>query len=329
MAALPRTQSLTVLSQEGRLLDGMIRKYLVSLQSRSCIGVIGRSSAGKSFVLSQLTQLQHPLEQLSNLVFPTAKTPHAKSFTTKGVELWVTGARHILLDSPPVFSFIASNKWMKPPNRKGWSARDVSRLRDLQLATLLVQVCDTLLVVVNGSNVVDQGIIQLLAQARKLADEIPGLTSLQSEKRGCYCCRLHVVVNRVNDGKHCDQAVRQRYEEETGISVDHVTTIPIFKSTTSEATKEDAFRFKEIYDIWKTSYNGIQQSMLPGSKKDGLTFGAVVDSLRFKLLASNVNTELESGAWASRLLRAWDSIRRSDVLQRLSSQRYPDLDKGN
>ncbi|KAJ2395241.1 hypothetical protein GGI23_004377, partial [Coemansia sp. RSA 2559] len=185
-----RESRLPLISPTGKFLDAGARKTLSHLRSRKCIGVLGRAGTGKSMLMSLLAQPPYgatnavlPLADPSgatNAVFPLADPPG--SVCTLGVDLWVTGSRAVLLDTPPVLDLHSSDAW--PRNRgldSGTSSRlAISKTHDLQMASLVLQTCDTLVVLVNerkrrgkGSMslydlYMDRGLAKLLASAATL-----------------------------------------------------------------------------------------------------------------------------------------------------------------
>ncbi|KAJ2559947.1 hypothetical protein EV175_000060 [Coemansia sp. RSA 1933] len=268
-----RDNRLALISPTGKLLDGGARKTLSHLRSRKCIGVLGRTGIGKSLVLSQLAR---PLSTDVS-VFPLSDT--SESGGTVGVDLWVTPSRTVLLDTPPVLDLHSSDAW---PRTRGVGSATSSRLaiaktHDLQMASLVLQTCDTLVVVVGERRrrgkgaaqslydlYMDRGLARLLATAVTLSQTILGLSrpaepqGLERETDGVVedrRCKLHIVINQGPASLGCHhldldlEAMREiaaAYEDETGIAVSGVSFLP----TREQPCKAQDMRFADIAASW-------------------------------------------------------------------------------
>ncbi|KAJ1644155.1 smg-9, nonsense mediated mRNA decay factor [Coemansia asiatica] len=258
-----RNTKMVLLTASGKLLDSNLRRHLGSVQCRSCIGVLGRLGAGKSTIMSYLAGTQE-------LVFPAAK--HPGSQMTSGIDFWVTPSSLLLLDTPPVLSIGAADKWTR--RSENMSKLSCARLRDLQLTSFLLQICDTLLVVVNPDAVaasavavsigkkaqqqqqgkrnkvsggcIDQAMIKLLKMAQSAVPLIPGL-SLNTRGHEKRPCSLHIVVNNGPAGIS-KQQVSEIYANLTGISVSKVTVLPAISS----CEDKKGLTFVDISDKWSS-----------------------------------------------------------------------------
>ncbi|KAJ2311799.1 hypothetical protein IWW51_002696 [Coemansia sp. RSA 2702] len=206
----PRHTRVPLISAQGKLQGARVRSQLGPLSVRHCVGVIGRAGTGKSTLLSRLAH--HP--------------QHASA--TRCVDAWVTRARVVLVDAPPVLCARAADKWRfgdsRPPSRVA------TRVHSLQLALWLLQVCDELLVVVDwqGTCRIDRGVARLLRLACGLVDKIPGLTmpDLPGRDGSSGGCRLHVVARCDDHSDAVRGQVAHQYEDATGIRVARVTLLP-------------------------------------------------------------------------------------------------------
>ncbi|KAJ2840382.1 hypothetical protein FBU31_000462 [Coemansia sp. 'formosensis'] len=325
IAEQPRGSRLMLLSPAGRLLDSVVRKHLGTVDCRACIGVLGRPSAGKSLVLSRLAQCG------DGDVFPLAAEGRVG---TTGVDFWVTPARIILVDTPPVLSLVPADVRVR---LMGPGAPELARTRDLQLATLLMQVSDVLLVFADSA--LDQGLVELLVDARTLSMDLPRLDAphLPSEPSAGqrHKCKLHIVLGA---GCHGDLgAVARGYEAATGITVCGVSLLP--RAGAPVARGSGPPRFMRVAESWadappcplyppldvgaKSSSSEPSRSLLGWPVADGGgSFELAVEALRARLLAPPAAggwEERPAGAWMSTCLRAWDSIRRSFQLQNMAA----------
>ncbi|KAJ2828845.1 hypothetical protein GGI24_002289, partial [Coemansia furcata] len=316
VAEQPRGSRLMLLSPAGRLLDSVVRKHLGAVDCRACIGVLGRPSAGKSLVLSRLAQCAE------GDVFPLAAEGRAG---TTGVDFWVTPARIILVDTPPVLSLV-------PPDVRvrlmGSGAPELARTRDLQLATLLMQVCDVLLVFADSP--LDRGLVELLVDARTLSMDLPRLDAphLPSEPSANqrHKCKLHIVLGAGCHGGDLD-AVARAYEAATGITVCGVSLLPRVMPVGRGAGPPRFMRVAESWadspacplypplDVGARSSGSVPSRSLLGwpVAAGGGSLELAVEALRARLLAPAAASggweERPAGAWMSTCLRAWDSIR--------------------
>ncbi|KAJ2665563.1 hypothetical protein IWW48_000014 [Coemansia sp. RSA 1200] len=281
-----RDQRLALISPAGKLNDSGARRTLGHLRSRTCVGVMGRASAGKSMLMSVLAQ--PPLgSQGASAVFPLAGA--AEAVCTLGVDLWATESRAILVDTPSVLDLHSADAW---PRSRGLDSATssrlvVSKIHDLQIASLLLQTCDTLVVLVGERKrrgkeaqtmyemYMDRGLARLLAAAASLSQTIPGLsrpaeshnTSPQDRR-----CKLHVVVNQGMASLGCQrldldpEAIRDiadAYENETGIAVSGVSFLPT-RAVPEETS--DPTEFADIAGAWDAQRNdqpSDRQSVLP------------------------------------------------------------------
>ncbi|KAJ1818578.1 hypothetical protein LPJ60_004254 [Coemansia sp. RSA 2675] len=333
IADQPRGNRLMLLSPAGKLLDSVVRKHLGPLDCRLCVGVLGRPSTGKSLVLSRLAQNQ---SAGADDIFPLAAD---SKIGTAGVDFWVTPARIILIDTPPVLSLVPADVRLRlaGPGAPGLAA---ARTRDLQLATLLMQVCDVLMVFVDCAKGVDMGLVRLLVDARTLSQDLPRLDAphLASEPSGGqrHRCKLHIVLNA---GGNVGE-VAQRYEEATGITVSGVSILPR-GSPARSMMSVDGPRFMQVAEAWRElplyppppSVSKAVAAKAAGSEKRrsllswplGDSSGSLelaIEELRARLLAPASLLgwdERAQGVWTNTCLRAWDSIRRSFQLQNLAS----------
>ncbi|KAJ1799886.1 hypothetical protein LPJ59_001517 [Coemansia sp. RSA 2399] len=304
-----RETRLPLISPTGKFLDTGARKTLSHLRSRKCISVLGRAGTGKSMLMSLLAQ---PPYGAANAVFPLADPPG--SVCTLGVDLWVTSSRAVLLDTPPVLDLHSSDSW--PRNRgldSGTSSRLViSKTHDLQMASLVLQTCDTLIVLVSERKrrgkgplslydlYMDRGLAKLLAsavtlsqailglsrpaepQSEMLADAGPGSTHGQQHRAADRRCKLHVVINQGPASFGCQrldldpEAVREiaeAYESETGIAVSGVSFLPTHRLP----EEADDVQFMDIASAW-----GAQQSDTTSAHASVLPLYAPADRHRNK-----------------------------------------------
>ncbi|KAJ2812793.1 hypothetical protein H4S07_001148 [Coemansia furcata] len=327
IAEQPRGSRLMLLSPAGRLLDSVVRKHLGTVDCRACIGVLGRPSAGKSLVLSRLAQCAE------GDVFPLAAEGRVG---TTGVDFWVTPARIILVDTPPVLSLVPADVRVR---LMGPGAPELARTRDLQLATLLMQVSDVLLVFADSA--LDRGLVELLVDARTLSMDLPRLDAphLPSEPSAAqrHKCKLHIVLGAGCHGGDLD-AVARAYEAATGITVCGVSLLP---RAMPVARGSGPPRFMRVAESWadapvcplyppldvgaKSSGSVPSRSLLGWPVADGSgggSFELAVEALRARLLAPAAAggwEERRAGVWMSTCLRAWDSIRRSFQLQNMAA----------
>ncbi|KAJ2743351.1 hypothetical protein GGI20_003812 [Coemansia sp. BCRC 34301] len=343
----PRSSRITILTPEGRLLDGMVRKHLAHLECRSCIGVLGRPSSGKSMLLSRLASLE-PAD-----LFPPAAAAAEHRIGTLGVELWVTPARIILVDAPPVVSVMSAPERARlVGDPRGPPSLPVARARDLQLAILLIRVSSVLLVFADpGSGLVDKALAKLLVDARELLDQFPGPrhhpnTHSQAERE----CKLYIVVNRGAAGNL--DAMARAYEVATGFAVCGVSVVPdrcLQSMRMPGVAQTMGPRFLRVAESWAAdpalplyplppdlSRSGDQGRrsllcwpQLPTISADDQllpvqrTFEEAVDDLRARLLAPPPVTgwgEMPAGEWVNTCLKVWDAIRRSHKLRDSASQ---------
>ncbi|KAJ2232501.1 hypothetical protein H4R99_000297 [Coemansia sp. RSA 1722] len=340
----PGNTRLSLLTASGKLLDTVLRRHLGSVQYRSCIGVLGRAGTGKSTVMSFLADTTGP-------VFPVSK---AHTVSANGMDLWITPSQILLLDSPSVLSLSAAEKWTRRSDTMSKLA--CARLRDLQITSFLLQVCDTLVVVVRTApavdivgrrgqqakrritgRCVDQGIIGLLKRAALATPMIPGL-STTTRGHQSRTCSLHIVVNGPTDIS--EQQISQKYAESTGIPVSQVTVLPAITNKSNDRTHS----FTDIYDRWSACNptlplfstdmfakpaHGMGKSCLVASSADFIgctaSFEECVERLKSSLLDSNEQRnkgwrkDESKGAWMAACLKTWDSIRRSDVLAKAAT----------
>ncbi|KAJ2851672.1 hypothetical protein GGI22_005244 [Coemansia erecta] len=309
-----RENRLPLISPTGKFLDAGARKTLSHLRSRKCIGVLGRAGAGKSMLMSLLAQ---PPYGATDAVFPLADPPG--SVCTLGVDLWVTSSRAVLLDTPPVLDLHSSDAW--PRNRglgSGTSSRlAISKTHDLQMASLVLQTCDTLVVLVNERKrrgkgpmslydlYMDRGLAKLLASAATLSQAILGLSRPAEPQHGILAdaahgstygqqhraadrrCKLHIVINQGPASFGCQRldldsdAVREiaeAYESETGIAVAEVSFLP----TRRQPEEADDVQFMDIVRAW-----GAQQSDTASAHVSVLPLYAPADRHRNKKAVGN------------------------------------------
>ncbi|KAJ2347379.1 hypothetical protein GGF43_004771, partial [Coemansia sp. RSA 2618] len=334
-----RSTQQPIITATGTLLSTPIRQHLGALRIRACVGILGRADTGKSALISQLAG-------------PTT-TAVQDSSTRKArrgcVDVHITGARIALVDTPPVLGQSAGLKWRRHP---GVPLRLAARAHDLQIALFMLQVCDTLLVVcdVDRDCVVDWALARLLASARGLVAEIPGLVL---PARGGSAsgdpgrCRLHILA-RCATGGACAAGVAAQYEAATGICVARVTFLPGAGDLPSgglDATALDAaaawaaLPARPLYAAPGPQSHPAPLSVLPAlgslnaQQRPTNKLNACIDELRQCVLAPaapDLWRNEPEGVWASTCLRAWDSIRRSDKLHALAAAaaatRDPDLD---
>ncbi|KAJ2320791.1 hypothetical protein H4S02_000475 [Coemansia sp. RSA 2611] len=304
----PRHTRVPLISAQGKLQGARVRSQLGPLSVRHCVGVIGRAGTGKSTLLSRLAQ--HP--------------QHASA--TRCVDAWVTRARVVLVDAPPVLCARAADKWRfgdsRPPSRVA------TRVHSLQLALWLLQVCDELLVVVDwqGTCRIDRGVARLLRLACGLVDKIPGLTmpDLPGRDGSSGGCRLHVVARCDDHSDAVRGQVARQYEDATGIRVARVTLLPYTRPPEVQSAADTICLWADRRPLYATG----QQPGLVAADPDLLgapTYDQCVEDLCDHVLAPACPGGA-SGAWASLCLRSWDSIRRSDQLQALAAVHDPDLD---
>ncbi|KAJ2355234.1 hypothetical protein GGF43_002803, partial [Coemansia sp. RSA 2618] len=187
-----RSTQQPIITATGTLLSTPIRQHLGALRIRACVGILGRADTGKSALISQLAG-------------PTAAVQDSSTRKARRgcVDVHITGARIALVDTPPVLGQSAGLRWRRHP---GVPLRLAARAHDLQIALFMLQVCDTLLVVCNVDRdcVVDWALARLLASARGLVAEIPGLV-LPARGGGSASgdpgrCRLHILARCATGG---------------------------------------------------------------------------------------------------------------------------------
>ncbi|KAJ1892910.1 hypothetical protein LPJ66_006070, partial [Kickxella alabastrina] len=293
----PRPSRLTLLASSGKLLDTVLRRNLSTLQTRTCIGAIGRTNSGKSTVMSELS---------GNTLFPA-------NGMTQCVDFWVTPARVLLLDSPPVLALAAADKW---PRRDGSMSRlATARLRDLQVCALMLNVCDTLVVVVKApagagkaqqqqperrrqvdERFLDRSLVKLIRNARDLAATIPGLSSaatLNSRQ-----VSLHIVVNGA--AKVASKAVADAYAMGTGVAVSRVTFLPT-KSVLKQ--QQQPGLFADIAGRWAQKPQSPLLPLYPIPGGDAAAISSLVSSwdsllgtplplMSFEMAAEELRTDL-------------------------------------
>ncbi|KAJ2645180.1 smg-9, nonsense mediated mRNA decay factor [Coemansia sp. RSA 1694] len=264
----PRSSRLTILTPGGQLLDGVVRKHLSQLDCRSCIGVLGRPSAGKSMVLSRLASREFVEESME--LFPLATEEN--KIGTLGVDFWVTPARIILVDAPPMVSVASSEVRAKLLNDpRGSSRLSALRARDLQLATLLIRVSSVLLVFADRGDGVDEGLAKLLVDARELLNQFPGpkhhnLLSSRTYPHYGKQCKLHIVINTgaapfgADAGKGIGEnlgELARAYEEATEFIVCGVSVIPSRcpppVRPANRLVQGSAPRFLQVAESWLTT----------------------------------------------------------------------------
>ncbi|KAJ1943870.1 hypothetical protein GGF37_002454, partial [Kickxella alabastrina] len=251
----------------------VLRRNLSTLQTRTCIGAIGRTNSGKSTVMSELS---------GNNIFPA-------NGMTQCVDFWVTPARVLLLDSPPVLALAAADKW---PRRDGSMSRlAAARLRDLQVCALMLNVCDTLVVVVKApagagkaqqqqperrrqvdERCLDRSLVKLIRNARDLAATIPGLSSaatLNSRQ-----VSLHIVVN--GHAKVASKTVADAYAIGTGIAVSRVTFLPT-KSVLKQQQQQPGL-FADIAGRWAQKSQSPLLPLYPIPGGDAAAISSLVSS---------------------------------------------------
>ncbi|KAJ1928695.1 hypothetical protein FBU59_007109, partial [Linderina macrospora] len=146
---------------------------------------------------------------------------------TSGVDFWVAGAGVLLVDTPPMLT--SRSRPVPTRMRRHEEKRDY--VNDLQVATLMLQICDTLLVVVNNPSGGCVPLAHLLASAADMVPNIPGLRPLATPGQangGTPGCSLHIVVNcyeTTSSAQADKKQISQTYERLTGISVSGVTVL--------------------------------------------------------------------------------------------------------
>ncbi|KAJ2622270.1 hypothetical protein GGI26_003423 [Coemansia sp. RSA 1358] len=292
-----------LISPSAKFLDTTARAMMGRLRTRLCIGILGRAQLGKSLILSGLSRM-----------------PPTRS---RGLNVLVTPARIVLVDTPPVLNPYV-DLW---PRRTLTSKLAVAKAHDLQITLLLLQTCDTVVVVVGERKrraktetslsevYMDRGIARLLRAAAQL--EVPGL--------GDQRCTLHIVINQGVDGQMLEvtpgatREIAHMYELETGIPVSNVSFLP------TRAKKPRPMGVVEIADTWKSGlplypsadkHRAEETASLVSLQMDsGASFEQHMEEMRLMLMAPGMSARNEAeGAWVAGCLRAWDSIRRSNAL---------------
>ncbi|KAI9476988.1 hypothetical protein LPJ55_000360 [Coemansia sp. RSA 990] len=301
-----------VISPAGKLLGTSVRRSLSLLRVRASIGVLGRSS--------------HLNRQIISLL---ADTP-PKDQEFRGIDVWVTLTRMLLVDAPPLFAPSIADKWRKDSNL---SRQAALRVYSLQVALWTLQVCDTLLVTVGGK--ADQDIVNVLVQACKLVSDIPGLTApaAPNDFAGVGKCRLHLVVyDSPNASQDNGRRLARLYQDATGICVSGVSFLQLREFGQSEmSAMEVASSWSDAPCPLYSCENGLEGSILGSGNStcqspDSCTIPEESkNELRDQVLVPGPgnpwrNDETE-GRWVSHCARAWDSIRRSDQLQRLATRK--------
>ncbi|KAJ2795773.1 hypothetical protein H4R21_004976, partial [Coemansia helicoidea] len=235
-----------------------------------------------------------------------------------GIGVWVTGASTVLVDAPPVLGDACDPKWAPPHAPRRATA---ARIRDLQVALLLLRVCDALVVVADGAGGVDLELARLLAAAAGLAAAIPGLAL-----GAAPACRLHIAVVPPRAGPPAAldcAAIARAYEAAAGLPVAGVSVVP------RQWVPADPPPFLAIADCWadprplyavrgraKTAV--LPPSTLAAARRPCAPgFDRCVQDLRARLLGPSARGA--NPDWAALFVRAWDSIRRSDRLLSLAA----------
>ncbi|KAJ2904632.1 smg-9, nonsense mediated mRNA decay factor [Coemansia aciculifera] len=306
-----------MLTPEGKLLDGVMRNYLGQLACRACIGVLGRPSSGKSLLLSHLAAASlEGAEGETTSFFPLATEKN--KIGTQGVDFWVTPARIILVDSPPVMSLVSDEaRRLIRGDSRGPLSKSSGRARDLQLTTLLIRISSVLLVFIEyNSGGVDEGLVKLLVDARTILGQFPGPKHHYSNSSRVYPhsgmeCKLHIVINQYPEVSEDLDAIAKGYEKATGYAVSGVSVIPS-RSPPLRVRRPlmptVVPRFQQVAESWSVvapselplyppplemstksvaGEKGVCQSLLcwPSLAAASKTFEEAVDDLRARVLA--------------------------------------------
>ncbi|KAJ1957749.1 hypothetical protein EC988_000671 [Linderina pennispora] len=298
-----------LISASGRLDLQTARKYLGSVQLSSTVGVIGTQGVGKSLVMAQLAG------PYSSRIFGADRT--------LGVDFWVAGAGVLLVDTPPMLASRVRSAGM-PRARKHEEKRDYAN--DLQLATLMLQICDTLLVVTDAP-AANLPLAQLLASAADMVPNIPGLRPPSRPAQAAdkaTGCALHIVVN-CHSTTACGAVVDKKkialtYERLTSIRVSDVTVLG------SLDTKQPADSHVQIARQWADPQFSLYpsfhspRSLVSWDEACMASHGGTlreshggIEELRRAVMYVRRPLEAE-GAWLAKCVRAWESIRRSAFL---------------
>ncbi|KAJ2454331.1 smg-9, nonsense mediated mRNA decay factor [Coemansia sp. RSA 2336] len=312
-AALPeppkdvRGIKVPVISPTGKLLSTSVRRSLSLLRVRASIGVLGRSP--------------HWNRQLISLLAGTP--PRDQDF--RGIDVLVTLTRMLLIDTPPLFVPGIADKWRRD---SGLSRQAALRVYSLQVALWMLQICDTLLVAVDGK--VDQDIVNVLVQAGRLVADIPGLNepAAPNDFAAVGKCRLHLVVYGSDALQDDGRQLARLYQDATGICVSGVTVLQLKNEVPAmEFAKlwSDA-HCRPLYSCAKEELSILGSGNSTRQNTDNCTISEESKSeLRDQVLVPGSrnlwrNDEAD-GRWVSHCTRTWDSIRRSDQLQRLATRK--------
>ncbi|KAJ2851798.1 smg-9, nonsense mediated mRNA decay factor [Coemansia brasiliensis] len=320
--------SVPVISPTGKLLGNSVRRSLSFLRVRASIGVLGRSSILNRHIISLFAD----------------RCRQANEDEFRGIDVWVTSTRMLLIDTPPLFASSIADKWRRESSLSRHSAM---RVYSLQIALWMLQVCDTLLVTVDNGKF-DQDIASILAQACKLVSDIPGLSmpAAPDDFAALAKCRLHLVVLKSpassldalqENEERCRLA--RLYQDATGICVSGVTFLQSssgseqngIASAMDVAKSWSAVPHRPLYP-WMDSTEESRDSSILGCNKAGRqsrgnfaileeSMGELRDQVLVPGSANLWRNDESEGKWVSHCTRAWDSIRRSDQLQRLATTR--------
>ncbi|KAJ1719209.1 hypothetical protein LPJ53_005988 [Coemansia erecta] len=166
---------------------------------------------------------------------------------------------------------------------------------------------------------------RLVGRAAELKGAIPGVA-------GGRPCAVHLVVNR--SSASADAAAAAEAFAAAGVPLAGVSVLPEYSKKSCSSSLGAA----EIAQRWAQEPALPLFSMLPGAEgsehslvagcccpTDVLSFDERMDMLREQVLGYPGRTESVSG-WLAMCVRAWESIRRSDVLARAAATKDDLLD---
>ncbi|KAJ1860098.1 hypothetical protein LPJ73_001530 [Coemansia sp. RSA 2703] len=299
-----RPTVIPLLSNTGKLLAATRRPPASGANDtctlRTTVGVIGRAGVGKTYLVERLFRQVDKTSQASAAALDLCVLPGGVAY----------------IDAPAVMSLNAADKW---PRRSGSARRSWVRLRDLQLTVLLLLVCDRLVVVVGPG---DQRMGRLVGRAMELKLAIPGVAPGRP-------CAVHLVVNRSKSSE--DLTAAAETFTAAGVTLASVSVLPECENLPPTlSASEIAQRWAQepclpLFSMLPET-DGHEHSLVGGYHSlDVLSFDERMDMLRERVLGQCGRAELE-GVWLAMCVRAWDSIRRSDVLARAAAAKDDILD---
>ncbi|KAJ2780957.1 hypothetical protein H4R18_003155 [Coemansia javaensis] len=303
LLAPPQPGRYPIVTEAGRLLGDAVREALGALQSRVSVGVLGRAAAGKSLLAAQLVG-------------------QAEQRGAAGIAAWVGGGGAVVVDSPPVLATAGCDVRWAPRHAP---RRAAGRIRDLQIALLLLLICDPLVVLVAPGPGVDAELARLVAAAAALARGVPGFAPPRAPGSGPAArgCRLHIVARSPGPDR---AALARAYEAATNVAVAGVSAVPRRAEPPDAGARPPFLAIAAAWDSDRPLYPlralkaaaaraVVPAAVLGPARPPAPDFDQCVHALRAELLAPRPAPRVD---WAAACVRAWDSIRRSDQLLRVA-----------